>query len=186
MSTRILHVVANADDAARAAATPPAAAAAWPTSLVAAWKVLEAAGFEQLLVSPAGGAVAADTSDADVQGWVADPMHAVLLAHTAAPAQIDAGDFDAVVCVASDADAAAATLHASPGLERIARSVASHGGVVAAIGHADCALAESADAARAVTGADARIVTGALADADDRAAASAAGTIAERVATLLA
>ncbi|GAA2172961.1 hypothetical protein GCM10009846_12980 [Agrococcus versicolor] len=138
MSTRILHVVANAQHGTALA------------ELVDAWRVLEAAGFEQLLVSPAGGAADVDVDSPAGRAWTEDAARRVLLARTAAPGQIDAGDFDAVVCAAGADDD---TVHASGGLERVVRGVAVDGGAVVAIGHADCALVRlsgAADGARPI------------------------------------
>lgn len=148
MATRILLLVANARPASDAASTR--------TPLADAWRTLDDAGCEVLLVSPAGGAAHVDDSDAAATGWAGDVARRALLARTAAPAQVDAGDFDAVVCLASGDD----DVHASGGIERIVRSVDAHGGAVAAGGHGDCALvalvgqrqgdADAADVARAV------------------------------------
>lgn len=148
MATRILLLVANARPAGDAAAT-----------LAHAWRTLDDAGCEVLLVSPEGGAAHVDDSDATASGWAGDVARRALLARTAAPAQVDAGDFDAVVCLASGASGAD-EVHASGGIERIVRSVDAHGGVVAAAGHVDCALvalvgqrqddADAADVARTV------------------------------------
>jgi putative intracellular protease/amidase len=142
MSTRILHVVANAS---RTQGAPDLASDALP-DLAEAWRVLAEAGIEQLLVSPEGGPAGLDVADGTGQARSAEAVPSALLARTAAPAQIDAGDFDAVVCSAGGADALAAAAHRSGGLERIVRSVASHGGVVTAIGHADCDLVRLAGA----------------------------------------
>ncbi|MFC7430499.1 MULTISPECIES: hypothetical protein [unclassified Agrococcus] len=140
MSTRILLLVANAgsDDDAAHDATALA-------DLADAWEVLDDAGCEVLLVTPAGGAARAGGADAAASAWAVEPARRALLARTAAPGQVDAGDFDAVVCLASGAGALDDVVHGSAGLERIARSVAAHGGVVAAARHDGCALALLAD-----------------------------------------
>lgn len=137
MSKRVLHVVTDATGADRPS---------WLAALDAAWATLHQAGFEQVVVSPSGGDVGAgDASD--------DLLLRTLLHRSAAPAQIDAGDFDAMLHVD---DAASAALATSPGLQRIARSIVDHGGLLATLGDDAAPLtALCADAERVLTGVDA-------------------------------
>lgn len=104
MSKRVVHVVTAVD-----------------ASLMEAWHVLERAGFEQLTVSPVGGAVPVEDSVR-----AEDAAVAAVLRRTAAPGQIDAGDFDAILCT-RDVEPA---MTDDAGLDRLVTSIRAHGGVV--------------------------------------------------------
>lgn len=98
--TRILHVVTNVSHYAQA----DHPTGLWLSELTHAWEVFEAAGFEQTLVSPAGGAVPLEprsltfpNADKTAKAWQADPTRMALLADTLGPDDIDAAEFDAIL-----------------------------------------------------------------------------------------
>ena len=99
MTKRILNVVTNVghyDD-------PSHPTGLWLSELTHAWHVFEEHGFEQTLVSPAGGAVPLEPRalkfpnyDRTAKAWRNDPAKMALLQTTASPDQVDAADFDAI------------------------------------------------------------------------------------------
>ena len=145
MANRVLHVVTNVDRIGEAEHPT----GLWLSELTHAWHVFEEAGFEQLLVSPTGGAVPLDPRslsfpalEATAKAWQADPARIALLRRTAAPAQIDAGDFDAILYAGGHG--AMVDLPHDAGLQRLAASIWEHGGVVASVCHGICGLLDVA------------------------------------------
>lgn len=137
MSKRVLHVVTTVDRSE--------GSGRWLPELAQAWGTFAEVGFEQVLVAPAGGGI-------DVGDAVEHAMLRTQLLRMATPAQIDAGDFDAIVFVD---DAASAALASDAGLQRIAHSIVAHGGVLATLGDdADALAAICDDATRVLYGAD--------------------------------
>ncbi|QCR19119.1 type 1 glutamine amidotransferase domain-containing protein [Agrococcus sp. SGAir0287] len=141
MAKRVLHVVTTVDRIGDARHPT----GLWLTELTHAWQVFEEAGFEQLLVSSGGSAVPLDPRslafpalDATAKAWQADTARMALLQRPAAPAQIDAGDFDAILYAGGHG--AMVDLPADPGLQRLAASIWEHGGVVASVCHGVCGL----------------------------------------------
>ncbi len=99
MTKRILNVVTNVshyDD-------PSHPTGLWLSELTHAWHVFEEAGFEQTLVSPAGGggcrwspAPEVPELRQDSQAWRADPERMALLKTTLAPEEVDSSEYDAI------------------------------------------------------------------------------------------
>lgn len=139
--TRILHVVTNVSHYAQA----DHPTGLWLSELTHAWEVFEAAGFEQTLVSPAGGAVPLEprsltfpNADKTAKAWQADPTRMALLADTLGPDDIDAAEFDAIYFTGGHAVMYDFT--DSVGLHRITREIWERGGVVASVCHGYCGL----------------------------------------------
>ncbi|MBK0112941.1 MULTISPECIES: type 1 glutamine amidotransferase domain-containing protein [unclassified Delftia] len=142
MSTpRVLHVVTNVahyDD-------PAHATGLWLSELTHAWDVFAAQGYPQQLVSPLGGAVPLEPRalqwplfDASAKAWLDDPARMAVLANTAAPADIDANDFDAIYFTGGHA--VMWDFPDSAGLQRITRSIWERSGIVASVCHGYCGL----------------------------------------------
>ena len=139
--TRILHVVTNVSHYAQV----DHPTGLWLSELTHAWEVFEAAGFEQTLVSPAGGAVPLEprsltfpNADKTAKAWQADPTRMALLADTLGPDDIDAAEFDAIYFTGGHAVMYDFT--DSVGLHRITREIWERGGVVASVCHGYCGL----------------------------------------------
>lgn len=141
MTKRILNVVTNVghyDD-------PSHPTGLWLSELTHAWQVFEEHGFEQTLVSPAGGAVPLEpralkfpNDDKTSKAWRADPARMALLENTAAPDQIDAGDYDAIYFTGGHA--VMYDFPDSEGLQRITREIFERGGIVSSVCHGYCGL----------------------------------------------
>ncbi|GAC58846.1 hypothetical protein GOHSU_55_00010 [Gordonia hirsuta DSM 44140 = NBRC 16056] len=141
MPKRILHVVTNVaqyDD-------PAHPTGLWLSELTHAWQVFADQGYQQVLVSPAGGAVPLEPRslkfpyyDKTAKAWHDDPAMMALLENTAAPAELDPTDFDAIYFTGGhavmydfldDAD-----------LQQLTRGIWENGGVVSSVCHGYCGL----------------------------------------------
>lgn len=141
MTKRILHVVSNVahyDD-------PTEPTGLWLSELTHAWYVFEAHGYEQALVSPAGGqspleprALKWPNVDATAKAWLADEARMKLLAQTARPDEIDAAAFDAIYFTGGHA--VMWDFPDSEGLQRITREIFERGGIVSSVCHGYCGL----------------------------------------------
>ena len=141
MTKRILHVVTNRghyDD-------PSEPTGLWLSELTHAWKVFEEAGFEQQIVSPLGGqspleprSLKFPNVDRSAKKWLADPTRMELLAKTMAPADVNAGDFEAIYFTGGHA--VMWDFPDSEGLQKIAREIWENGGVVSSVCHGYCGL----------------------------------------------
>ncbi|MFE3753272.1 type 1 glutamine amidotransferase domain-containing protein [Nocardia tengchongensis] len=141
MSKRILNVVTNVghyDD-------PSHPTGLWLSELTHAWHVFERHGFEQTLVSPAGGPVPLEPRslkfpnyDRTAKAWRADPARMALLDTTAAPDRIDSADYDAIYFTGGHA--VMYDFPDSTGLQRITREIFERGGIVASVCHGYCGL----------------------------------------------
>ncbi|RMI28058.1 type 1 glutamine amidotransferase domain-containing protein [Nocardia stercoris] len=141
MTKRILNVVTNVghyDD-------PSHPTGLWLSELTHAWQVFEEHGFEQTLVSPAGGHVPLEPRSLKfpsygrtAKAWRADPARMALLENTADPDHIDAADFDAVYFTGGHA--VMYDFPDSAGLQRITREIFERGGIVASVCHGYCGL----------------------------------------------
>ncbi len=141
MVTRILNVVTNVshyDD-------PSHATGLWLSELTHAWEIFDGAGYEQTLVSPAGGhspleprSLKFPNYDKTAKAWRADPDRMALLDTTAAPDDIDSADFDAIFFTGGHA--VMYDFPDSVGLQRITREIFERGGVVASVCHGYCGL----------------------------------------------
>lgn len=141
MTKRILNVVTNVahyDDASHPTGL-------WLSELTHAWHVFAEHGFEQTLVSPAGGAVplepralAFPNYDKTAKAWRGDPAKMALLESTLRPDQIDAGDYDAIYFTGGHA--VMYDFPGSEGLQRITREIFERGGIVSSVCHGYCGL----------------------------------------------
>lgn len=141
MTKRILNVVTNVghyDD-------PDHPTGLWLSELTHAWHIFEQAGFEQTLVSPAGGAVPLEprslkfpSYDKTAKDWHNDPAKMALLQNTLSPEQIDSADYDAIYFTGGDA--VMYDFPDSEGLQRITREIYERGGIVSSVCHGYCGL----------------------------------------------
>ncbi|GAB3854457.1 type 1 glutamine amidotransferase domain-containing protein [Nocardioides maradonensis] len=141
MAKRILNVVTNVahyDD-------PGHPTGLWLSELTHAWHVFEDAGFEQTLVSPAGGAVPLEPRalkfpnyDKTARAWRADPAKMALLENTLGPDQIDSAEYDAIYFTGGHA--VMYDFPDSEGLQRITREIYERGGIVSSVCHGYCGL----------------------------------------------
>ncbi|MFJ4678590.1 type 1 glutamine amidotransferase domain-containing protein [Kitasatospora sp. NPDC088783] len=141
MTKRVLHVVTNVghyDD-------PSHATGLWLSELTHAWHVFEEHGYEQALVSPAGGAVPLEPRalkfpnyDKTAKAWRADPGRMALLRNTASPDRIDSSEYDAIYFTGGHA--VMYDFPDSEGLQRITREIHERGGIVSSVCHGYCGL----------------------------------------------
>jgi putative intracellular protease/amidase len=141
MTKRILNVVTNVghyDDVDHPTGL-------WLSELTHAWHIFEEAGFEQTLVSPAGGAVPLEPRalkfpnyDKTAKDWRADPARMKLLESTEHPDDIDSSDFDAIYFTGGHA--VMYDFPDSKGLQRITRELYERGDIVSAVCHGYCGL----------------------------------------------
>jgi putative intracellular protease/amidase len=141
MARRILIVVTNVehyDD-------PSHSTGLWLSELTHAWDVFEEHGFEQTIVSPAGGrspleplSLKFPNYDKTAKAWRAKPARMALLEDTAKPDQINSADFDAIFFTGGHA-----VMYDFPNcedLQRITRDIFERGGVVSSVCHGYCGL----------------------------------------------
>ncbi len=141
MTRRILHVVTNIghyDD-------PDHPTGLWLSELSHAWEVFEERGFEQRIVSPAGGpspleprSLKFPNYDKTAKAWRADPARMALLATTLRPDQVDSADYDAIFFTGGHA--VMYDFPESEGLQRITREIWERGGIVSSVCHGYCGL----------------------------------------------
>lgn len=141
MPRRILHVVSNVAHFDN----PDEPTGLWLSELSHAYDLFAAQGYEQQLVSPKGGAIPLEprslkwpNADASAKRWLADPASMALLSHTASPGELCGKDFDAIYFTGGHA-----VMYDYPddeGLQRLAREVYEHGGIVASVCHGYCGL----------------------------------------------
>lgn len=141
MTKRILHVVTNVGHYADAEHPT----GLWLSELTHAWEVFEEAGFEQVIVSPAGGASPLEPRslkfpnyDRTAKRWKADPARMALLEATLSPEEIDSSQFDAIYYTGGHA-----VMYDFPDnepLQRITREIYENGGIVSSVCHGYCGL----------------------------------------------
>jgi putative intracellular protease/amidase len=141
MTKRILNVVTNVahyDD-------PEHPTGLWLSELTHAWHVFDAHGFEQTLVSPAGGKVPLEPRalkfpnyDKTAKAWRADPAKMALLNDTRSPDEIDSADYDAIYFTGGHA--VMYDFPDSDGLQRITREIYERGDIIASVCHGYCGL----------------------------------------------
>ncbi|MGN5235565.1 type 1 glutamine amidotransferase domain-containing protein [Rhodococcus sp. SJ-3] len=141
MPKRILNVVTNVghyDDADHPTGL-------WLSELTHAWHVFDEAGFEQTLVSPAGGAVPLEPRslkfpnyDKTAKAWRNAPSKMALLEKTLRPDQVDSADYDAIYFTGGHA--VMYDFPDSEGLQRIARGIYERDGIVSSVCHGYCGL----------------------------------------------
>ncbi len=139
--TRILTVVTNVAHYAE----PDHPTGLWLSELTHAWDAFAAAGFEQDLVSPAGGhspleprSLRFPNDDRSARAWRADPVKMALLEHTLRPDEVAADAYDAVYFTGGHA-----TMYDFPdseALQAITRSLFERGAVVSSVCHGYCGL----------------------------------------------
>jgi putative intracellular protease/amidase len=141
MTTRILNVVTNVGHYN----DPSHPTGLWLSELTHSWHVFEEHGFEQTLVSPAGGpspleprSLKFPSYDKTAKAWRADPARMALLENTASPDQIDSVDYDAIYFTGGHA--VMYDFPDSAGLQRITREIYERGGIVASVCHGYCGL----------------------------------------------
>jgi putative intracellular protease/amidase len=141
MAKRILIVVTNVghyDD-------PSHPTGLWLSEPTHAWHVFEEHGFEQTIVSPAGGpspleprSLKFPNKDKTAKAWQADPARTALLENTARPDQINSADYDALHFTGGHA--VMYDFLDSEGLQQITREIFERGGVVSSVCHGYCGL----------------------------------------------
>lgn len=141
MTKRILNVVTNVahyDD-------PSHPTGLWLSELTHAWDVFEEHGFEQTLVSPAGGAVPLEpralkfpSYDKTAKAWRSSSERMGLLENTLAPEDVDSADYDAIYFTGGHA--VMYDFPDSEGLQRITREIFERGGIVSSVCHGYCGL----------------------------------------------
>lgn len=141
MTKRILNVVTNVahyDDHDHPTGL-------WLSELTHAWHVFDEHGFDQTLVSPAGGAVPLEPRalkfpnyDKTAKAWRADPAKMALLENTASPDEINSADYDAIYFTGGHA--VMYDFPDSVGLQRITREIYERGDIVSSVCHGYCGL----------------------------------------------
>ena len=141
MTKRILHVVTNVGHYADGEHPT----GLWLSELTHAWEVFEEAGFEQAIVSPAGGASPLEPRslkfpnyDRTAKRWKADPARMALLEATLSPEEIDSSQFEAIYYTGGHA-----VMYDFPDnepLQRITREIYENGGIVSSVCHGYCGL----------------------------------------------
>lgn len=142
MSKRILLVVTNVN---HYDADPQHPTGLWLSELTHAHDIFAERGFEQTIVSPAGGrspleprSLRFPNYDASAKAWHGDPSRMALLDNTANPDEVDPAGYDAVYFTGGHA--VMFDFPDSEGLQRITREIFEHGGVVGAVCHGYCGL----------------------------------------------
>lgn len=145
MSTRILLVVTNVD---HYDADPSHPTGLWLSELTHAYDIFAGHGFEQTIVSPAGGkspleprSLKFPSYDKSAKAWNGDPARRALLDSTASPEQIDPADYDAIYFTGGHA--VMFDFPGSEGLQRITREIFERDGVVGAVCHGYCGLLDT-------------------------------------------
>lgn len=141
MTKRILNVVTNVahyED-------PDHPTGLWLSELTHAWHVFDERGFEQTLVSPAGGKVPLEPRalkfpnfDKTAKAWRGDSAKMALLENTRSPDEIDSADYDAIFFTGGHA--VMYDFPHSDGLQRITREIYERGDIVASVCHGYCGL----------------------------------------------
>lgn len=141
MTRRILHVVTNVGHYE----DPSHRTGLWLSELAHAWEVFEAQGYEQEIVSPAGGpspleprSLKFPNYDRTAKAWRSDPQRMALLETTARPDQIDPSHLDAIYFTGGHA--VMYDFPDSEGLQSITRQIWEQGGIVSSVCHGYCGL----------------------------------------------
>lgn len=142
MKKRILNVVSNVghfDDPTRHPT------GLWLSELTHAWDVFAEHGYEQRIVSPAGGkspleprALKWPLLDRSARSWLQDDSKMALLAETARPDEINPSEFEAIYFTGGHA--VMFDFPDSAGLQAITRQIWDAGGIVSAVCHGYCGL----------------------------------------------
>lgn len=145
MSTRILIAVTNVD---HYEIDPTHPTGLWLSELTHAYDVFAEHGFEQTIVSPAGGrspleprSLKFPSYDKSARAWHKDAARMALLEDTAGPEQVDSADYDAIYFTGGHA--VMFDFPGSTGLQRITREIFERGGVIGAVCHGYCGLLDT-------------------------------------------
>jgi len=145
MSTRVLVVVTNVD---HYEIDPSHPTGLWLSELTHAHDVFAERGFEQTIVSPAGGrspleprSLKFPSYDRSAKAWHGDPARMALLENTASPQEIDSADYDAIYFTGGHA--VMFDFPGSEGLQRITREIFERGGIVGAVCHGYAGLIDT-------------------------------------------
>lgn len=145
MTRRILIVVTNVG---HYEVDPTHPTGLWLSELTHAYDVFEERGFEQTIISPAGGrspleprSLKFPSYDSSAKAWHTDPARMALLEHTSDPDGIDPADYDAVYFTGGHA--VMFDFPGSAGLQRITRAVFERGGIIGAVCHGYCGLLDT-------------------------------------------
>lgn len=145
MTKRILIVVTNVD---HYDVDPSYKTGLWLSELTHAWDVFEECGFEQTLVSPAGGrspleprSLKFPNYDKSAKAWHTNPQRMALLETTKSPDGIDSADYDAIYFTGGHA--VMFDFPGSEALQRITREIFERSGVVGAVCHGYCGLRDT-------------------------------------------
>jgi putative intracellular protease/amidase len=141
MAKHILIVVTNVehyDD-------PSHPTGLWLSELTHAWDIFEKHGFEQTIISPAGGPCPLEPRslkfpnyDKTAKAWKANTARMTLLENTTKPDQINSADFDAIYFTGGHA--VMYDFRDSESLQRITREIFERGGIVSSVCHGYCGL----------------------------------------------
>lgn len=120
----------------------------WLSELTHAYDVFEGHGFEQTIVSPAGGkspleprSLTFPNYDKSARSWHENSARMALLESTVSAVGIDSADFDAIYFTGGHA--VMFDFPGSPDLQRITREIFERGGVVGAVCHGYCGLLDT-------------------------------------------
>ncbi|NNM48113.1 type 1 glutamine amidotransferase domain-containing protein [Knoellia koreensis] len=145
MTKRILLVVTNVG---HYEIDPSHPTGLWLSELTHAWDIFEEHGFEQTIVSPAGGrspleprSLKFPNYDKSAKAWHDDPARMALLETTKAPHEVNAADYDAIYFTGGHA--VMFDFPGSEGLQQITREIFERGGVVGAVCHGYCGLRDT-------------------------------------------
>ena len=110
----------------------------WLSELSHAWHVFEEHGFEQTIVSPAGGPCPLEpkslkfpNDDKTGKAWRGNPERMALLENTLSPDQINSADFDAIYFTGGHG--VMYDFPDSEGLQRITREMLERGAIVSSV-----------------------------------------------------
>lgn len=141
MAKRIVHVVTNVahyDD-------PHEPTGLWLSELTHAYDLFEARGYDQVIVSPKGGASPLEPRalkwpllDASAKAWIENPDRMALLAGTKRPEDIDPSRFDAIYFTGGHA--VMWDFPGDAGLQALTRAIWEQGGIVSSVCHGYCGL----------------------------------------------
>jgi putative intracellular protease/amidase len=145
MTKRILVVVTNVG---HYEVDPSHPTGLWLSELTHAWDIFDEHGFEQTIVSPAGGrspleprSLKFPNYDKSAKAWHDDPARMALLETTKAPHEVNAADYDAIYFTGGHA--VMFDFPGSEGLQQITREIFERGGVVGAVCHGYCGLRDT-------------------------------------------
>ncbi|MFT4186511.1 MAG: type 1 glutamine amidotransferase domain-containing protein [Micrococcaceae bacterium] len=142
MSKRILLVVTNEDHYESAPSHPTGL---WLSELTHAYDIFADKGFEQTIISPAGGkspleprSLKFPNCDKSAKAWHGDKSRMALLDNTKSPEQIDTNEYDAIYFTGGHG--VMFDFPDSEPLQQITREIFENGGIVGAVCHGYCGL----------------------------------------------